>query len=110
MALALEPLAGPIQPAATVETTIFTAETKTRVDEIIVCNLNSTSTVFNVSIVRSGGTAGAANRIARSEPIAGHTALRAALKQTLNPGDFISVLIGTSVAVTFTVSGSTDVP
>lgn len=109
MALALAPLAGPIQPSPTVETTIFTATTKTRVDEILVCNLAAAATVFNVSVVRSGGTAGTANRIARSESIAAHTALRANLKTTLNPGDFLSVLVGTAVTVTFTVSGVTDV-
>lgn len=111
MTLALAPLAGPIQPVASVETTIFTATTKTLLKEILVTNLGSADTVFNVSIVRSGNTAGTSNRIARSMPIAGHDTIpMGPMFQVLNVGDFISVLVGAAVTVVFTASGVLDVP
>lgn len=106
----LDVLHGPAAAPAGATTTLFTAATKTRVDEVIVCNTSPNATVFQLSIVREGEVSATGNRIARSEAIEGHTTLHAHLKQILEPGDFISVTMGAATTVNFTISGTTGLP
>ena len=74
-----------------------------------VCNTTSSAVTVSVSVVKNGGTAGAANRIVSSYSLAANDTL--SLNPYLGgamfgPGDFVTVNAGTGSAVAFGATGS----
>ena len=99
------------QLATTSETTVYTcpAASAAVVATAWVCNTTGSAVTVSVSVVKSGGTAGATNRIVAGYSLAANDTL--SLNPylggaMLGPGDFISVLAGTGAAVNFGATGS----
>jgi hypothetical protein len=98
---------------ATSETTQYTcpASSSVAIDAATVANSSGAACEVFVSLVRSGGTAGNANRIAI---LAGTGALQAGDSTVLSeleghklgPGDFISAIAQTASAVSLVISGT----
>lgn len=93
--------------ASTTETTIYTvpASTTTIVKQIAVCNTTGVAANYSISIVPSGGTAGATNRIMAVQAIAANSTVYLDLTQVMATGGFISILQGTASSITVTASG-----
>jgi hypothetical protein len=93
--------------ASTSETTIYTvpASTTTIVKQIIICNTTGSAADYSLSIVPSGGSAGDSNRILKLVSFAANSTTVYDLSQVMATGGFISILQGTSAAVTVTISG-----
>lgn len=95
------------------ETTLYTVPTtlnsvnvkRVQVTEIVVCNTTTNNAAISLSIVPSGGTAGAANRILATANVNGNTTQTMTLREVMYVGDFISGLQGISGAITVTISG-----
>ena len=99
------------QLATTSETTVYTcaAASSTVIATAWLCNTTASAVTVSVSVVKSGGTAGATNRIVASYSLAANDTL--SLNPylggaMLGPSDFISVLAGTGAAVNFGATGS----
>lgn len=92
---------------STSETTIYTvpASTTTVVKQIIVANTTGSAANYSLSLVPSGGAAGAANRILAVVSHAANSTTIYNLSQVMATGDFISILQGTAAAITVTISG-----
>lgn len=90
-----------------VETTQFTASSKTIVDAASVTNTSASATTLDMSIVPNGGSAGNENRSIEARNIrSDETYLCPELiGQTLEPGDFISALAGAASALNIRISG-----
>lgn len=88
-------------------TTLYTApaSTTTIVKNIIVCNTTSSAATLTLSLVASGGSAGATNRIMSSLNILPNDTVLFELSGVLSTGDFISALQGTSGSLTLHISG-----
>lgn len=91
------------------ETTIYTTApaTKALIDKFTGTNTTGSSATLTVKIVPSGGSAGANNTIVSAKALAaGETyGFPELIGQTLNAGDFLSVLAGTASAITIRASG-----
>ena len=72
--------------------TIYTtpALTRTYIKDISVCNTTSGALTFWISLVPSGGTAGASNALFYNTTIPAYTAIQWTGSQILTPGDLIS--------------------
>ena len=96
----------------TSETTLYTAPAAAvgpnprNVREIIAVNTTAVAAVFSLSIVPSGGTAGATNRIFSNQSIAPNSEQTFEIDEVLNAGDFISGLQTTASALTLTINGN----
>lgn len=88
-------------------TTLYTApaSTTTIVKNIIVCNTTSSAATLTLSLVASGGSAGATNRIMSALEVTGNNTVAFDLSGVLATGDFISALQGTSSALTLHITG-----
>lgn len=95
------------QGAPTAETTMYTtpAGGKTKVTQIIVCNTTAGALTASLSMVPSGGGAGAANRILAAKSIPANDTLVFDIDQVLHAGDFLSGL-GSGAGLTWTISGA----
>lgn len=93
--------------ASTSETTIYTVPgaTTTIVKQIIVANTTGSAANYSLSLVPSGGSAGASNRIIPTTSFPANSTTIFDLTQVMDTGDFISHLQGTSAAITVTISG-----
>lgn len=91
----------------TAEGTLYTvpASTSAIVKEIIMTNITTTAATVSISVVPSGGTAGATNRIIEGLTIPANDIKVAPLSTVLNAGDFLSGLQGIASAITVTISG-----
>jgi hypothetical protein len=89
--------------------TLYTvpASTDVKVVSIVISNTTATAATITLSVVPTGGSAGATNRImtAVSVPASGTTVLDSSIY--MNTGDFIAGLQGTASALTVTISGET---
>lgn len=81
------------------------ANTKVILKQIILANTSSASATVAISLVPSGGTAGAANRIVPDVSVGANSVVTIDLSQVMEPGDFLSAVQGTAEAVTVTISG-----
>ncbi|MEW1880399.1 hypothetical protein AB0O58_11960 [Rhodococcus sp. NPDC080181] len=71
-----------------------------------VVNTSITATTVALSIVKSGGTAGVANRVATFSLAAGDSSVVTELAgHFLGPGDYVSAIAGAASAVTLVMSG-----
>lgn len=97
------------QPGTT-NSTLYTvpASTTVKVASIVITNTTSSSATLTLSIVPSGGTAGAANRILAAIAVGGNVTMTLdPISVYMNASDFIAGLQGTSSALTVTISGET---
>lgn len=94
------------QPSITAST-LYTASgtTTTILKAITATNTTATSATFSLSIVPSGGSQSASNRIISSLPLAGSATITFENIGMLNNGDFISALQGTTNAISLHVYG-----
>jgi hypothetical protein len=97
--------------SASTETAVYTcpANESTVIATAWLCNTTGSAVTVNVSVVPSGGTAGATNRVVNAYPLAGGDTL--SLTPYLGgakfgPGDFVSVNVGTAAAVNFGATGT----
>ena len=108
MAFTEKRLAGPTAPSATTETIVYTCPasptTSTIIKQIIVCNTSASAATFNMSLVPSGGSAGTANRLFSSVPIAGNETIFLDVSQSMVSGDFVS-FNNSAANITVTISG-----
>jgi hypothetical protein len=94
------------QPGTT-ESTLYTVPTgkKVIIKDITICNTSSTDATISLSIVPSGNTAAASNRILASLKVTANSTVDITLSQVMNEGDFISGLQATAGALTVLISG-----
>jgi len=87
-------------------TTVFTATDRTTIDAVVVNNTTATPLTFTANIVKSGTAVATANQVMSSFSIGANasTSPLGMLGQTLNPGDFISVL-GSAAGLNIRASG-----
>lgn len=97
------------QQLAASETTQYTcpASTSVKVAGAVLTNTTAGTITVSVSLVKSGGTAGAANRImsAFSLPAGDDIILSELIGQYLGPGDFVSAIASAATSVAFVMSG-----
>ncbi|MCT7369472.1 hypothetical protein [Mycolicibacterium llatzerense] len=89
-----------------VETTFYScaAGKALKVSSATLTNTTATAVTVSLSVVKSGGAAGAANRVRSSVSLAANTSIDVQLG-VLNEGDFISAIASTAAAVTLAISG-----
>lgn len=94
------------QPGTTA-TTLYTApaSTTTIIKNILVCNTTSSAATLTLSLVASGGSAAASNRILSAYNVSANDTVAIDLSGVLATGDFISALQGTSTALTCHITG-----
>lgn len=94
------------QPATT-SATLYTvpASTSAIVKNIIITNTTGTAATLTLSIVPSGGTAGATNRIITGLSVSGNDTAVFDISAVMATGDFIAGLQGTSGSLTVNISG-----
>ncbi|WP_260932128.1 hypothetical protein [Mycolicibacterium llatzerense] len=97
------------QQVASSETTQYTgpASSAVKIASAVLTNTTGSPVTVSLSLVKSGGTAGSANRVLSAYSLgAGDSTVVSELSgQFLGPGDFISALAGTASAVSFVMSG-----
>ena len=96
------------QQLAASETTIYTcpASSAAQLAAATVATTSGSPATVSVSIVKTGGTAGVANRVATVSLAAGDsTPLTELAGHFLGPGDFVSAIAGTATAITLVLSG-----
>lgn len=90
----------------TTPNTVLTAGARTTIDAFVVNNTTGTAVTFTANIVPSGGTVGTANQVVSAFSV-GPNASAAPIGlngQTLQPGDFISV-VGSAAGLNVRASG-----
>jgi hypothetical protein len=85
--------------------TAVPSNTKVILKQIILANTSSSSATVSISLVPSGGTAGAANRIVPNVSVSANSVVVIDLSQVMEPGDFLSAVQGTAGAITVNISG-----
>lgn len=93
----------------TSEATLYTvpAATTVIVKQVVAANVSAAAATISLSLVPSGGTAGATNRLLGAVSIPANSSLSLDLSQVMTAGDFLSASQGTAAAVTLTISGVT---
>lgn len=81
------------------------ASTTAIVKEILVCNPTASTVTLTVSLVASGGTAGATNNVISAVPVGPGQTVIYSLSSVLATGGFISMLASAATSLTVTVSG-----
>lgn len=96
------------QPSTTVAT-VYTvpASTTVKVASIVVTNTTTSAATLTLSVVPSGGTAGATNRVLTAYSVAGNDTVVFDTTIYMNAGDFLATLQGTASALTVTISSET---
>lgn len=96
------------QQLANSETTIYTcpANTAVVVDTATVCNTSGSTQTVYLSVVKSGGTAGVANRVAIITLAANDATTVEELVGYLGPGDFISGYASAATSVAIVIRGA----
>lgn len=91
------------------ESTLYSVPlaTDVKIGSIIICNTTGSAATVSLSVVSSGGTPGASNRILSSFSVAANDTVTLETPVVLSAGDVISGLQGTASALTLTISGET---
>jgi hypothetical protein len=86
--------------------TLYTVPTGTQmaIVDIEICNTSATPATFYISLVPSGGTAGASNALFYAAPINGNTTVQWTGQQVLAAGGFVAAYASAST-VSFKVGG-----
>ena len=79
--------------------------TKVIVKQVLLANTTGTLAAISISLVRSGSTAGTANRIVPSVNVDPNSVVAIDLSQVMETGDFLSASQTTPGAITVTISG-----
>lgn len=92
---------------ATTATTVYTVpvEKTAIVKEIVICNTTGNDASVTLSVVPSGGSAGAGNRLLAGKVVPANDLVVLALSTVMSAGDFISVQQATANALVLTISG-----
>jgi len=95
------------QLTGTDETTIYTvgASTKAVVLQIVVCNINTSASLFSISTVGTGGSAGGHNRRLNQISVPANDAVIYDTFWELDTGDFLSAKQETAGMLTFLING-----
>ena len=93
----------------TSEGTLYTVpgNTNTKVVQVILCNTSGSPAAISLSIVPSGGSAGATNRILSNLSIDGNSVVTLDMSVFMDTGDFLSAVQTISGAITLNISGET---
>lgn len=93
----------------TAAATVYTvpASTDAKITSIVLANTTGTTATVTLSVVPSGQSAGAANRVLAALAVAPNDTVTVDSPVHMTTGDFLSVLQGTANAVTVTVNGET---
>jgi hypothetical protein len=75
------------------------------ITDIEICNTAATAATFYISLVASGGTAGAANALFYAAPIPANTTVQWTGQQVLKAGGFVAAY-ASATTVTFKIGGS----
>lgn len=96
------------QQLAGTETTLYTcpANKSVVVDTATICNTSGTPQTVYLSVCKSGGTAGAANRVAIITLAPNDSCVVAELVGFLGPGDFISGYASAATSVAIVIRGA----
>ena len=91
----------------TSDTTQYTcpAATTTKIASCTLTNTTGSAATVTLSVVKSGGSSGASNRVLASYPLAANTQLSLGQLAWLSPGDFISAFSNTGTAVSLVLTG-----
>lgn len=81
------------------------AGTKVILKQVLLANTAAAAATVSISLVPSGGTAGAANRIVPTVSVAANSVAAIDMSQVMEAGDFLSAVQGTLGAITVTISG-----
>lgn len=86
--------------------TLYTVPTgrQVAITDIEICNTSASPATFYISLVPSGGTAGAANALFYAAPINGNTTIQWTGQQVLQSGGFVSGYASSS-AITIKIGG-----
>ena len=100
----------PLTEEGTLTLTPFSAQlvpvsTKVIVKQVVIANTKNTASKIALSLVTSGETADATNRILPDMEIEPNTTIVVDLSQVMEAGDFLSAKQGTEGAITITISG-----
>ena len=91
------------------EGTLYTvpANTSAKIVQIVLCNTSASAAAISLSVVPSGNSAGAANRIVSNLSIDGNSIVTLDLSVFMDAGDFLSAIQTISGAITLNISGET---
>jgi hypothetical protein len=81
------------------------ANTRARIDELIICNTDSTARRFTINIIESGDSAAVKNTIFTNAPIGAGETLTPGLNQTLRSGAFVQASADAADVVSIRGSG-----
>jgi hypothetical protein len=97
------------QQLAASETTQYTGpeNSAVKIASAVLTNTSGGPVTVSVSVVKTGGTAGAANRVLSAYSLAAgdSTVLTELVGTCLGQGDFLSAIASSATSVTFVVSG-----
>jgi hypothetical protein len=87
--------------------TLYTvqANTRVRVNELLLCNTDTTARTFTVNFVDSGDTAAVKNTVFTVAPIGAKDTLTLGLDQVLEAGDFVQASADAADVVSIRLSG-----
>lgn len=91
----------------TAETTVYTVPTGKKLHkfEVVMANTTTAEATISLSLVPSGGAAGAENRIIPASKVPANSVATIKFNQYMEAGEFLSALQGTAGAITLTISG-----
>lgn len=98
----------PRKQAEAAQTSQYTAvNCTTIIDKFTVTNTSAANVLFSANLVASGGVAGDANLVMKARAIAPNETYTCPelVGQTLEPGGFISTLVGAATSLTISASG-----
>ncbi|OZE39117.1 hypothetical protein CH278_02210 [Rhodococcus sp. 05-2254-5] len=96
------------QQLTAAEVTQYTCPTasSTKLAAATLTNTSAATVLVSLSLVKSGGAAGAANRVLTYSLVAGDSITVSELAgHFLGPGDFVSAIAGTAASITLVLSG-----
>jgi len=87
--------------------TLYTVpdNTRTRANELLICNTDTAARTFTVNFVASGDTAAVKNTVFDAAPVGPGETLTLGLDQVLETGDFIQALADSANVVSIRMSG-----
>jgi hypothetical protein len=93
----------------TSEGTVYTvaASTNAKISQIVLCNTSNSPASLSLSVVPSGGSAGATNRIISGLSLDANSTTTLDMSVFMDTGDFISAIQTVSGAITAYISGET---
>lgn len=87
--------------------TLYTVpdNTRTRANELLICNTDTAARTFTINFIASGDTAAVNNTVFDAAPIGAGETLTLGLDQVLEAGDFVQALADSAAVVSIRLSG-----